>query len=677
MARRRAPEQPPKPITDGDPWRAPAIQQAIEAKIDGSPELAARLDDYVNTLTGLGDYRQDKTLGGSMYGLDFTLRYISSVGAENRWRGSDLGASIVEKIPDEMTREGWEISIQPSDEDDEPETETKSSDDPKEDGFRSEEEAEPTKPKGALPDIDDEGAEISEAIDGILDQLGASEVILTALQYERAFGGGAILIGANDGMDSIAKPLDEKNITSVSFLNALQGGAEGEIVAWSYYRDPKAPKYGEPEIYMVRNIGVPVVEMGVPGQVSQAAAGNKPIEPVFWVHESRLLIFPGTAVSRRARIQMRGWGDSIFTRIDEVLAQYSQTWAGIANLMTDFKQDVLAIDGSAQKMAGGDKVSKGKQLTNRARVIQQTKSLARMLVIDRLSETFSREAVTVQGVSDVLQQFCLRLAAAADMPVALLFGQAPAGMNATGASDIRFFYDRVASRQRRVLVPRLKRLVRLILLSKEGPTAGVEPARWNVKPRSLYQLSALEEAQRRLTVAQTDLIYIDKQVLSPEEVAASAFGGSTYSSERTIDFDGRAAMVEGETNAQLAKEQVAAAATAEAAKTGQPAMAVGAPIDLTPSSQGAIIKVNEARAQLGLPALTTAEGALDPDGNLTIAEFGAKKAATIAAAAKAEEGTAPGDPPPQAAPPFGGGGFGKKPPAEEAPPVDPKIPPEE
>ena len=51
-------------------------------------------------------------------------------------------------------------------------------------------------------------------------------------------------------------------------------------------------------------------------------------------------------------------------------------------------------------------------------------------------------------------------------------GQAPAGLNATGDSEIRWFYDRVAARQRRELQPALKRLVKLLFLSKRGPTKG-------------------------------------------------------------------------------------------------------------------------------------------------------------------------------------------------------------
>lgn len=574
MARRRAGEQQTLRLDDRDPWQVPAIKKAIEQRADreGDSALAERLDDYVNRLTGIGDYLQDKTFGGSKYGLDYMVRFMSAIDVEDRWRGSDLGARIVETVPAEMVREGWEVIVQPTEEDDQ-------DDEPKVDAFPPGGGANPaaavmlaaSEPKAPLPEIDDEGAELSEAFEGKLEEIGASAAILTALQYRRAYGGGAILIGADDGVKDLTKPLDEENIKSIGWLNPLQGGPQGEIIAWSYYRDPSEPKYGEPEIYMVRNIGVPLTQTDVPGVQSPngTAPGRKPVVPLFWIHESRLLVFSATAVSRRARVQMRGWGDSVFTRIDEVLSQYSQTWGGVANLMTDFKQDVLAIDGAAQKSAA-DRTSKGNPLLKRARTIQQTKSIARMLVIDKLTEEFKREMASVQGISEVLEQFAIRLAAAADMPVTLLFGQAPSGLNATGASDIRFFYDRIAAEQRRILVPALKRLVKLIALSQDGPTQGQEPERWNVNPHPLYQLSALEEAQRRLAIAQTDQIYITQGVLSAEEVAAGAFGGSEFSAERTIDFDGREQVSEQEAKDKEMRMKTAAAMLANPPAPQQP-----------------------------------------------------------------------------------------------------------
>jgi phage-related protein (TIGR01555 family) len=218
--------------------------------------------------------------------------------------------------------------------------------------------------------------------------------------------------------------------------------------------------------------------------------------------------------------------------------------------MTDFSQGILKIKDLAQSMAGNNKTGT-KNLTNRALALNMARSISRIMLIDA-DEEFSRDTVSLAGIAEMMEQFALRLAAAADMPVTLLMGQSPAGLNATGASDIRFFYDRVGAKQRKRLGPQLKRLIGLILKSEKGPTKGKEPEKWNIKFRSLYQMTELEKAQLRKTVAETDQIYINAQVLTPEEVTASAYGGSEWSMERTIDFAGREVMAKQEAENQEA-----------------------------------------------------------------------------------------------------------------------------
>jgi len=521
--------------------KATAFDRA--ARID-----AFRDDDYVNPVTGIGDYTRDKVLGGRYAGaMDFIVREFTQRDAEARWRGSDLGSRLIEAIPDEMTREGWELAVQPSEDEgedggDEDTKPGKKKPAPKEDAFGPPDPtAMPEMPKNPKPiePADDEPQRICEEVEEKMEELGAVEAVTRALQYERAYGGAVVLMGIDDGAVNLAQPLDEENIKAINWLNVFGGGRDGECIAWSYYNDPKAEKFGQPEIYQIRNL-VPVSQPSAPGAPMRATTTK---EATFYVHESRLLVFPGTAVSTRSRIENRGWGDSIFTRVDEVLSQYSQTWGGVANLMSQLHIDVLKMSGMQIGMAGGDKAAKGNPLTNRARLINQTKSIARMLVIDA-EEEFERATATLAGVNDTLREFAVRLAAAADMPVTLLMGTSPGGLNATGDSDIRFFYDRISARQKRHLLPILRRLYRLVMLSKEGPTEGEEPDMWNIKFNPLLQLSELEQATLRKTVSDADVAYINAGVVSAEEVAASRFGGSEWSMETTIDFEGRQQMAE-------------------------------------------------------------------------------------------------------------------------------------
>jgi hypothetical protein len=56
-------------------------------------------------------------------------------------------------------------------------------------------------------------------------------------------------------------------------------------------------------------------------------------------------------------------------------------------------------------------------------------------------------------------------------------------------------------------------------------------------------------------VAETDTIYINAGVVSPDEVAVSRFGGDEYSDETVIDFDERERL---EKEEELAREEMLA-----------------------------------------------------------------------------------------------------------------------
>lgn len=614
MSKRRAPPQKLVDKTDGhrvaaldahDPWATSEMREALrQAAFTARADAVELRDGFKNELTGIGDFLRDKTMGGKPNGPDFLVWPMLGVEVEARWRGSDLGARIVETIPAQMVRCGFEVVVQPDEDEKEPDDEVEEASvegEPVEEEEEEDKPAEgeerddfvpskgPPKPGAAgppgmpgmmppaekkpkpLPDLDGGGAEIAEDTEAALNELDVTEKFREALCYERAYGGAAILIGADDGFSELTKPLSEETVKSVDYLNVFTGGWDGECVAWSYYNDPRKANYGKPEIYCIRNIGVALTASPAPGQKAQFNANAVP--SVFYVHESRLLVFPGTAASRSIRNQMRGWGDSIFTRVNEVLSQFNQTWGGVANLMTDFSQGVLMISGLLENMATrGKDNAKGSglgSLATRAQAIQLTKAISRILLVDKDKEDFKRDTVSVGGVAEVLQQFCLRLAAAADMPVTLLMGQAPAGLGATGASDIRFFYDRAQAEQKQRMKPNLIRLIRLLFLAKEGPTKGKEPAKWDVKFNSLYQRTELEEAQLRKTVADTDKIYCDLGTYSAEEVGASAFAGAGWTMERTLDLAGREKMAELDEKEKGERE----AKMLEAAK-GEPAMPI-------------------------------------------------------------------------------------------------------
>lgn len=513
--------------------------------------VGPHVDGWANFLTGIGDRNRDKT-----YFTEFRLEVVREEEAEIIWRGDDMAAKIVEQPVADMLRQGFSIKVD-----------------------------------------EGEGKAIEVAVKAALKRLGAMRAIRRIFEYRRAYGGGAILLGAKDGAMSMSEPLNEANIASMEWLTVLR---PRELWPWRWYSDPREPKYGMPRTYTLQ----PEV---ISGYVSNDLTSG--IE----IHESRLIVVRGTEISRRQVSENNGWGDSVFTRIARVLSQFNQTWGGGAVLLSDFSQAVMKIKGLAELLQGNKKEA----IRERAIAVDMARSVARMVICDS-DEDFERKATPLTGYAEMLDKFALRLAAAANMPGSKLFGQAPAGLNATGDSDIRWYYDFISAEQEDYLRPALEQLLRVVFASRSGPTAGQAPSNWALEFATLWQASLKEQAEAHKLQADADAIYLQFDVTTPEEVAKSRFG-EQYSIDTTVDLEARQTVLQ-----------------------AQPVAADKGPeVTITPTDLAAIVTVNQALIKAGYPSRLPG----DPDGGLTVLQFKAKnenlQAAAATAAAAGDNNAAP------------------------------------
>jgi uncharacterized protein len=474
-----------KHVDSHDLIRGQQLVEAYASKLVrgdiATKELMQRVhnDGWLNALTGIGNPSFDKRhIANSVLTLDL----LSQMDCEIIWRSDDMAAKAIEKIPDEMIRQGWDIQVE-----------------------------------------DDDDRAMGEEMVDWAEDFDLDGKAREAFEYARAYGGSGTFLGADDGQKDLTQPLDIDRIKTFQWANVL---TPLELFPRIWYGDPHAPKYGEPMIYRIQRF--------VFGGAVETGFSEKIFEMPL-VHESRIIRVDGIRVSRRHLRERNGWGDSVLMRALQVISDFQQAFAGTAVLVSDFAQAVFKIKDFADLISANDMGT----LQARAQIIEMSRSVARALMIDK-DEEFERKATPVAGLDKLLEQISLRLASTLDMPVTLLMGQSPAGLNATGDMDARWFYDRVKAMQKRKLGPYLKRALQLAFRAKKGPTGGHEPKKWTIQFYPLWQLRSDEEAKRRLAVAQADQVYIQSQVLSPEEVAASRFGGAQYDGDNTvIDLDSR------------------------------------------------------------------------------------------------------------------------------------------
>src|SRR6185312_978190 len=341
-----------------------------------------RTDGWANQVTGVGTMR-DKRMSAV-----FSPDYFTQPELELMYRGNDIAARIVDDAPKEMVRMGFEV----------------------------------------LSD-DKDGAEAVNAAagqggdDSEIPALPVLKEFEKALRHRRAFGGGAVLLGVDDGQDPIM-PLDESRIRSFTYLTAF---TPEEMQPASRYTDPMHPKYGKPKVY--RLIPMIAASAGILGPDVKA------IQPASYqtlIHETRIIAFEGNIVSRRQQALSYnfGWGDGELARAWRVIRDFDTSWDGAAHLLQDFSQGVLKIKGLYQLVAS-TKDGDQNGVATRLMALDMMRSIARLIPVDADGEDFERKTTPLSGYPEMLDRFSNRVSAAARMPVSRLLGQAPAGLNAT------------------------------------------------------------------------------------------------------------------------------------------------------------------------------------------------------------------------------------------------------
>lgn len=350
-----------------------------------------------------------------------------------------------------------------------------------------------------------------------LQQLKTNEAMGNLIKWSRLFGGAVCIMGIADGLP-LDMPVDERSLRDVQWLRVFD-----RYQAYSrdgtFESDLNSPNYGFPNVYTIND--------------NRTGA-------VFFVHYSRILRMDWNVLPPRWQNFNQGWGDPLIQTIYEELRNYSTAFSHTATMMEDFITGILKIPNLTTIMASqcGDQ-----NVLKRLNILNLSKSTTNTTILDA-EETFEKITSNVSGVADLLDRFMYALSAVTKVPVSLLFGRGAAGMNATGENDVRNFYDAVKQEQEAKLRPALEKLIRYIMISKDGPFNGKEPDNWSLKFIPLWQNTEEQDANTRRAVAETDAIYIDRGVLTPEEVAISRFGGNKYSMNTEIDMEARERMSE-------------------------------------------------------------------------------------------------------------------------------------
>lgn len=331
----------------------------------------------------------------------------------------------------------------------------------------------------------------SDQIQTTLTDLDATRQVLDGLLWGRLFGGALLILGVDDGLPA-DQPLALDRIVGrgVAYLQVYD---RRRLTVERRNEDPASPDYQEPEVYRIQPIR---------GQSST-------------VHVSRTIRFSGAHTAQEEQEELDGWDLSVLQVCYPALQMFNTAHQAGTLMLSDASQAVFTMRGLISALAGGQK----QDLMSRAVLLDMGRSVARAVMLDAEGgERYEKIATQFAGVPEMMDRAANRLAASSEIPVTLLMGQAPAGLNATGDTDLRIFYDRIKSDQANILAPILIQLVHVTALA-----LGIRGEHGVIFP-SLFQETPKERREADKLLADTDAIYLDREVLTPEEVRARRFG---------------------------------------------------------------------------------------------------------------------------------------------------------
>lgn len=368
--------------------------------------------------------------------------------------------------------------------------------------------------------ISDKNAE--SLVTDALEDLEWAATASQAVKWSRLFGGAIAVMLIDDG-GRLEDPVNWDAIRGIDELVLF----ERAVVEPDYYSmynygkryglDRSRTRYGKPEFFRVN---------------SQYGS--------FTVHENRCLVFRnGNLPEITTQAEYRYWGLPEYLRIKRVLRETVTNHSIGTKMMEKSVQGIYKMKDLTEKLAfegGEDAVYK------RMEVIDMVRGFLNSIIIDMDGEDYSFQTFQVSGYRDVIDASCNILSAVTNIPQTILFGSSPAGMDSTGTSDLENWYNYLGQISDLQIKPNLQRLLDILFRGWLNTGKLTDEPMYKLAFKPFWNLSESEQAdldlkkvqiqQARAQVAQ---MYVEMQVLDPQEIRKGLAESEEFNIEELLD----------------------------------------------------------------------------------------------------------------------------------------------
>ncbi len=356
-------------------------------------------------------------------------------------------------------------------------------------------------------------------------RLALQTKVLEARRLARLLGFSAILIG--DGAVDPMEPLNPEalGVGGLKYITVLE---PGDLAMGPVELDPLSPYFRQPAYWQFTS---------GKGRATQ-------------IHPSRLALFTGVSpLATLAGNQIvSSWGTSVLNGMLEAIMRVDEGAGNVLSLVYEAKVDVIKLKGFMDelRMRGDDYTT---EVLQRLGLAATAKGINGMLLLDS-EEEYDQKHAQFGGLPDIMDRFMQLASASCGIPVTLLFGISPGGLNATGESDVRAYYDRVRTQQTMYMTPAMHVLDESLIRS----SLGTRPADLHYNWNPLWQESSAQVADNadKLMSAATKLFAfggVSTEAITKAAVNSLTETGAFPGLEDTVDEFEQTEPTEGEEGA--------------------------------------------------------------------------------------------------------------------------------
>lgn len=168
------------------------------------------------------------------------------------------------------------------------------------------------------------------------------------------------------------------------------------------------------------------------------------------IHYSRIAFrIVGIELPYSQRLMENLWGISVLERMYDRMVAFDSASTGVAQLVYKAYLRTLKVKDLRNIVSAGNKPMQG--LYQYVNTMRRFQGIEGITIVDAEDEFEVQEHSAFSGLGDALLHLGQQVSGSLQVPLVRLFGQSPAGLNSTGESDIRTYYDKVRQKQEKEL----------------------------------------------------------------------------------------------------------------------------------------------------------------------------------------------------------------------------------